>query len=59
LTGEPDWLVLFWQWDKIRILASINIGISGPYSMGNFHCSFNPHDANGVVVSGPNIFKYF
>ena len=61
LTGEPDWLLLFWQWDKNKILASINIGLTGPLltSLSGFKCSFNPFDHNAVVVTGPNIYKYY
>ena len=27
LTGEPDWLVILWQWDKTKILASYSVGV--------------------------------
>jgi WD40 repeat protein len=30
LSGEPDWMLIFWQWDKIKVLANIKIGINGP-----------------------------
>jgi hypothetical protein len=59
LTGEPDWCILFWQWDKIKILAQINIGMSGTLQSNCFSCSFNPHDHNSVVVTGPNVYKYY
>lgn len=59
LTGEPDWLLLFWQWDKNKILGKINIGLTGPLLSYSFKCSFNPFDHNAVVVTGPNIFKYY
>ena len=59
LTGEPDWLLLFWQWDKNKIIASINIGLTGSVPCNHFKCSFNPFDHNAVVVTGPNIYKYY
>ena len=52
LTGEPDWVLLFWQWDKAKVLASINIGLSGVMSSNNFKITFNPFDHNSVVVTG-------
>lgn len=60
LTGEPDWTLIFWEWEKMKILATINIGLTGispnPYS---FKCSFNMFDQNAIVVSGHGIFKYY
>jgi len=29
LTGQPDWLLILWDWDKLKILTKINIGITG------------------------------
>jgi len=29
LTGDPDWMLLFWDWEKEKILNKINIGLSG------------------------------
>lgn len=57
LTGEPDFQLLFWQWDKIKILAAISIGIQNPQSQ--LSCSFCPFETNSVVVTGHSLFKYY
>ena len=69
LTGAPDWLLLLWDWDKLKVISKINIGITGiPASMNqkdgneldvNFQISFNPHEVNYIVVTGPDTYKYY
>jgi hypothetical protein len=60
LTGEPDWVLIFWEWEKMKILATINIGLTGPSANPfGFKCTFNPYDHNSIVVSGHSIFKYY
>lgn len=29
LCGQPDWLLLMWDWDKIQVTAKVNIGLTG------------------------------
>ena len=64
-------MLLFWDWDKLKILAKINIGITGiPASMNqknddnvdlvfNFQISFNPFEKDHIVVTGVDTFKYY
>jgi len=61
LTGEPDWQLIFWRWNKLKIVAKISIGLNGPQPSNTFQCSFNPHDHSNVsiVVTGPNTYKYY
>jgi len=59
LSGEPDWTLIFWEWEKMKILATINIGITGPSNSLSFKCTFNPYDHNSVVVTGLNTYKYY
>ena len=69
MTGAPDWLLLLWDWDKLKVISKINIGITGiPASMNqkdgneldvNFQISFNPHEVNYIVVTGPDTYKYY
>ena len=34
LTGAPDWMLIFWNWDQLKIMAKVKIGITGiPASM--------------------------
>ena len=55
LTGAPDWMLLFWDWEKEKITNKINIGLTGiPPSLNhkgpdmepdyNFTISFNPFE---------------
>jgi len=69
LTGPPDWILILWDWEKLKIIAKINIGITGiPASMiqkgeevpeFSFQISFNPHEVNYVVVTGTDTYKYY
>ena len=29
LTGQPDWQLILWDWEKLKIITKINIGITG------------------------------
>ena len=58
LTGKPDWMLLFWQWDKIKITAKINIGIQGVCKTP-FQATFCPHEHNTMVVTGIGVYKYY
>lgn len=43
LSGEPDWTLIFWKWDKLKVQASISVSVMGP-STGYLQCTFNPID---------------
>jgi WD40 repeat protein len=73
LCGQPDWMLLFWDWDKEKVMAKINIGITGiPASISqkqvlpgqpepefNYSVSFNPFECEYIVVTGPDTYKYY
>lgn len=68
LTGAPDWLVILWDWDKLKINCKVNIGIQSiPQQVGKgeeeimntFQCTFCAMNDGSVVVTGPDTFKYF
>jgi len=59
LTGEPDWQLILWKWDASKIQAMTSIGFSNPQGFPTFQVSFNPFDANAVVVTGPSTYKYY
>lgn len=45
LTGDPDWVLLFWEWEKMKILTSITVGVNSPVADPlNFKCTFSPYD---------------
>lgn len=58
LSGEPDYMLIFWQWDKIKVLASIKIGVYGALT-GTLSCSFNPYAADNIIVVGNGVFRYY
>jgi hypothetical protein len=60
LTGAPDWMVLLWDIDNIKVLSKINIGLSGFTAQinakggvaeeepdHNLMCSYNPLELTG------------
>ena len=70
LTGQPDWQLILWDWDKLKIITKINIGITGiPASINqkggeqepefNFQISYNKYDSTAVVVTGMDTYKYY
>ena len=63
-------MLLVWDWDKIIVTAKINIGITGiPPCVSsevegveadyNFQISYNPNEAQYMLVTGPDTFKYY
>ena len=62
LTGQPDWKVLLWNWERSKLLAITEIGMSGPIprspdTLYNFQLSYNPYAdpnfAGGILLTGP------
>ena len=60
LTGAPDWVLLLWDIDNIKVLSKINVGFSGFQSQinpkpgeevdepdHNLMCSYNPLEVGG------------
>lgn len=60
LTGAPDWMVLLWDIDNIKVLSKINVGLSGFTAQinpkggsaeeepdHNLMCSYNPLELTG------------
>ena len=69
LTGEPDWSLLLWDWDKLKVMCKIGIGITGvPFSINQkggdtdavsqFQCMYNLHDSTAVCVVGVDTFRF-
>lgn len=55
--GRPDWTLLYWTWEKAKVLAftkSTNQQNSPIYQV-----TFNPQDNTQVCVTGHGIFKLF
>lgn len=58
LSGEPDYTLMFWKWDKLKVQASITVTVGGIDSE-KLCSTFNPIDPYCVVVTGGGLFKYF
>ena len=63
LTGEPDWQVFLWNWEREKLIAKTSIGCQSniPRDICNFQISYNPEDrsASTMLVTGPsNTFVY-
>ncbi|XP_034550436.1 cilia- and flagella-associated protein 57 isoform X2 [Notolabrus celidotus] len=55
-TGGPDWMLIFWLWEKQKVLATVKTSSSAnPVSQ----VSFNPHNNMQLCVSGTGVFKLF
>ncbi|XP_027857721.1 cilia- and flagella-associated protein 57 isoform X1 [Xiphophorus couchianus] len=55
-SGAPEWLLIFWSWEKNKLLATEKTTNSNnPISQ----ISFSPHNNMQVCVSGNGIFKLF
>ncbi|XP_068598729.1 cilia- and flagella-associated protein 57 [Brachionichthys hirsutus] len=55
-TGAPEWTLIFWLWEKQKILATVKTSSSSsPVSQ----VSFNPHNNTQLCASGAGVFKLF
>ncbi|XP_019942091.1 cilia- and flagella-associated protein 57 [Paralichthys olivaceus] len=55
-TCGPDWMLIFWLWEKQKVLASVKTSISNnPITQ----VSFNPYNNMQLCVSGTGVFKLF
>ena len=63
LTGEPDWQIFLWNWEREKLVAKTSIGCQGTIdrTLCNFQVSYNPSDrtCSTILVTGPeNTFVY-
>ncbi|XP_039971838.1 cilia- and flagella-associated protein 57 isoform X1 [Xiphias gladius] len=55
-TGGPEWMLIFWLWEKQKVLASVTTSDSKkPVTQ----ISFNPYNNIQLCVSGSGVFKLF
>ncbi|XP_011473927.1 cilia- and flagella-associated protein 57 [Oryzias latipes] len=53
-TGAPEWMLVFWLWEKNKVLASVKTTTSSnPVNQ----VSFSPHNSTQLCVSGSGVFK--
>ncbi|XP_071953863.1 cilia- and flagella-associated protein 57-like isoform X2 [Antedon mediterranea] len=55
--GRPDWILLYWTWEKSKVMASTKT--SNPANNDIYQVSFNPQDNTQICVVGNGIFKLF
>ena len=65
LTGQPDWKLILWNWERQKLISVTDIGQQGPITIqpSNFQVSFNPppwdRAGSTILVTGPqNTFVY-
>ncbi|XP_037535006.1 cilia- and flagella-associated protein 57 [Nematolebias whitei] len=55
-TGGPEWMLIFWYWEKNRVLATVKTTTSNnPVTQ----VSFNPHNNVQLCVTGTGVLKLF
>lgn len=56
LGGHPDWTLVYWQWDKQKVLYSAKVSPGSPV----YQVSFNILDyMNGIIATGQNVFVWY
>jgi len=55
--GTSDWTLIYWQWDKARPMASMQVSNAQHAPIRD--CSFSPTDSSICCVIGDGIFKFF
>jgi hypothetical protein len=57
LGGSPDWKLVYWNWDKMKVTATVSASnaAGSPVHL----CSFSPEDDTQVCVTGNGIFKLY
>uniref|UniRef100_A0AAQ5YVD9 EML-like second beta-propeller domain-containing protein n=1 Tax=Amphiprion ocellaris TaxID=80972 RepID=A0AAQ5YVD9_AMPOC len=54
--GGPEWMLIFWLWEKHKVLATVKTTSSNnPVTQ----VSFNPYNNTQLCVSGSGVFKLF
>eukprot|EP00698_Gefionella_okellyi_P006107 TRINITY_DN15567_c0_g1_i1.p1 TRINITY_DN15567_c0_g1~~TRINITY_DN15567_c0_g1_i1.p1 ORF type:complete len:1180 (-),score=311.31 TRINITY_DN15567_c0_g1_i1:65-3577(-) len=51
--GEPDWRLVIWNWEKMKVLATITLNVP------MHQCSFNPGDPTVICATGDGIFRIY
>ncbi|XP_037831258.1 cilia- and flagella-associated protein 57 isoform X3 [Kryptolebias marmoratus] len=54
-TGGPEWMLIFWFWEKNKVLATVKTTTSN--NLVPQQISFNPHNNMQLCVSGAGVLK--
>jgi len=57
--GKPDWTLLYWTWEKSKVMAATKT--SNPQNPNSevYQVSFNPQDNTQLCVVGNTVFRHF
>ncbi|GFR57789.1 cilia- and flagella-associated protein 57-like [Elysia marginata] len=57
--GKPDWTLLYWTWEKSKVMATAKT--SNPQNPNSevYQVSFNPQDNTQLCVVGNTVFRHF
>ena len=55
--GAPDWTLLYWHWEKSKVMATTKSNGTTNYIMRQV--SFNPQDNTQICVVGEKTYKLF
>ncbi|XP_043499423.1 cilia- and flagella-associated protein 57-like [Polistes fuscatus] len=58
VTGEPDQMMLFYNWERGKVESSLKVGNPQDASAIVNIIACNPSDAGVMAVGGPHIFKF-
>lgn len=58
-TGQPDWTLHYWSWEKSKVMAFLKITANLPPHATVSQVSFNPQDNSQIVVVGNGCFKMY
>ncbi|XP_054473374.1 cilia- and flagella-associated protein 57 [Anoplopoma fimbria] len=53
-TGGPEWMLIFWLWEKQKVLATLK---TGNLNNSVTQVSFSPYNNTQLCVSGSGVFK--
>ncbi|KAL8584312.1 hypothetical protein ACOMHN_014731 [Nucella lapillus] len=57
--GKPDWTLLYWTWEKSKVMATTKTANPQNPSGEVYQVSFNPQDNTQLCVVGNTIFRHF
>jgi len=57
--AAPDWTLVYWTWEKAKVMASIRVTANLHSTASVTSVSFNPQDNTQLCVIGNNVYKMF
>uniref|UniRef100_A0A0B7A6G0 Cilia- and flagella-associated protein 57 n=1 Tax=Arion vulgaris TaxID=1028688 RepID=A0A0B7A6G0_9EUPU len=57
--GKPDWTLLYWTWEKSKVMALVKASNPQYPNSEVYQVSFNPQDNTQLCAVGNTVFRYF